>query len=57
VKTDAAGRFKLEGFVPGLRYNLSAMDATRILARLTDGVQFKEGEMKDLGDVVLKPAE
>jgi hypothetical protein len=33
------------------------MDATRILARLTDGVQFKEGEMKDLGDVVLKPAE
>jgi RNA polymerase sigma factor (sigma-70 family) len=55
MKTDAAGRFSIGGFVPGLRYNLTAIDSSRVLADVTRGTQFKEGEVKDVGDVVLKP--
>jgi len=37
IRTDAAGRFTVAGFAPGLRYNLAAVEATRVLARLTSG--------------------
>jgi hypothetical protein len=57
VRTDKDGRFKLEGFVPGLRYNLSATNPSAILATITDGTQFRSGEEKDLGDVVAKPTQ
>ena len=57
VKTDAAGRFTLGGFIPGLRYSLAAVSSQRVLAHLTEGVQFKEGETRDLGDVTVKTGE
>jgi RNA polymerase sigma factor (sigma-70 family) len=57
VRTDAAGRFTLVGFVPGLRYNVSALATTRVLGRVGYKMQFKEGEDRDMGDVVLKQFE
>jgi hypothetical protein len=57
VRTDKNGRFKLDGFAPGLRYNLSATNSVAILATLTKGTQFKSGEEKELGDVIAKRPE
>jgi RNA polymerase sigma factor (sigma-70 family) len=57
IKTDAGGRFRVSGFAPGLRYHLAAIASNRVIARVADGTQFKEGEEKDVGDVVVKPME
>jgi RNA polymerase sigma factor (sigma-70 family) len=57
IRTDAQGRFQLVGLVPGLRYNLSAVDARRVLARVGDNMTFKAGEAKDVGDVTARPGE
>jgi RNA polymerase sigma factor (sigma-70 family) len=57
IRTDAQGRFTVTGFAPGLRYNLAAIQANRVVARVADGTQFKEGEEKDVGDVAVKPME
>jgi len=57
IRTDAAGRFTVSGFCPGLRYNLAAIGSNRILARVADKAQFKEGETRDVGDVVVRPME
>jgi hypothetical protein len=58
VRTGKGGRFTLAGFAPGLRYNLTAMNSARILARIgKDGLQFTAGEEKDVGDVVAKVGE
>ncbi|HKB03205.1 MAG TPA: sigma-70 family RNA polymerase sigma factor [Gemmataceae bacterium] len=55
IRTDKDGRFKIEGLVPGMRYNLSAMNSTSILASLTRGTQFKSAEEKDMGEVTARP--
>jgi protocatechuate 3,4-dioxygenase beta subunit len=57
IRTDADGRFTLSGFVPGLRYNLTARDARRLLARIGEGITFQAGEAKDVGDVTVRPPE
>jgi hypothetical protein len=57
IRTDAAGRFTVSGFAPGLRYNLAAINASRLLVQVLNGTQFKAGETKDLGDVAPKPGE
>jgi hypothetical protein len=57
IRTDAAGRFRVSGFAPGLRYNLAAIRSNAVVAKVADGTQFKEGEEKDVGDVVVKPME
>ncbi|HJT77281.1 MAG TPA: carboxypeptidase-like regulatory domain-containing protein, partial [Gemmataceae bacterium] len=61
-KTDGEGRFRVEGLVPGLKYNLAlyergAVDFEQIR---WDGLAFrglvlKPGEAHDLGDVKLQP--
>jgi hypothetical protein len=49
VKTDAAGRFRIETLLPGYKYNLYDQRGSLEFA---DGL--KSGEVKDLGDVQLK---
>jgi hypothetical protein len=57
LHTDAQGRFTLEGFAPGLRYNLVAMDSRRVLASIGRNMTLKAGEAKDVGNVTLRPPE
>jgi hypothetical protein len=59
LQTDKDGKFRIEGLVPGMKYDLSILDP------LAPGVRFgidigralsvKSGEVKDLGDIPLKP--
>jgi protocatechuate 3,4-dioxygenase beta subunit len=59
--TDEDGRFKVEGLIPGLKYNLGWMDQTdRFDLEKWKGLAFsnlvlKSGETKALGDVKLQP--
>jgi RNA polymerase sigma factor (sigma-70 family) len=62
-RTDAEGRFRADGLVPGLKYNLAVYDDSE--ARSSEEVRWtrlvfrelvlKSGETKDLGDVTAKP--
>jgi RNA polymerase sigma factor (sigma-70 family) len=62
-KTDAEGRFRVEGLIPGLKYNLALYDPSGFVDYSEikwDGLAFsklilKPGEEKDLGDVKLQP--
>jgi hypothetical protein len=60
--TDAEGKFRLDGLLPGVKYTFTvnegeAADADSVLLR-RDGVSPAEaGRNKDLGDLVLKPVE
>jgi hypothetical protein len=62
-RTDEQGRFRVEGLIPGLRYNLALVDekgATRLEQVKWEGLAFRDlvlkpGETKDLGDVKLRP--
>jgi hypothetical protein len=62
-RTDAEGRFRVEGLIPGLKYNLALYDRkkTTIRGQVTwqglafTGVVVEPGEVKDLGDVRLLP--
>jgi hypothetical protein len=53
VHTDGAGRFCLEGLVPGCRYSLSVQidGAVSDQSELFAGVVLAPGESRDLGDV------
>ena len=55
IITDDAGRFQIEGLVPGLAYGASIdqRDGT-IIGDLFDALTVKPGEVKDLGDVVIR---
>jgi len=61
--TDADGRFKVEGLVPGLKYNLAWVDQLgafdlehfRWKGLAFSNLVLKPGETKDLGDVKLQP--
>jgi RNA polymerase sigma factor (sigma-70 family) len=61
--TDENGRFKVEGLVPGLKYNLAWMDTRGGFDKdhfqwkglVFSNLVLKPGEMKDLGDVKLQP--
>jgi hypothetical protein len=53
-KPDKDGRFRIEGFVPGLKYDLHVVKSdyvTRSLAAMVKNLSVKSGEIKDLGDV------
>jgi RNA polymerase sigma factor (sigma-70 family) len=58
VEPDASGNFRIEGLVPGLRYNL-LLGRGNYIARITGtvgrNVQVKSGETKDLGEVRARP--
>jgi RNA polymerase sigma factor (sigma-70 family) len=55
VRTDAEGRFRIDGLIPGLRYHAMVMDGRyprEVFADLT----LASGQAKDLGDVTPKKA-
>jgi RNA polymerase sigma factor (sigma-70 family) len=62
-RTDAEGRFQVEGLVPGLKYNLAHVNtegATELDQVKWVGLVFRDlvltpGEAKDLGDVTRRP--
>src|SRR5262249_19862841 len=62
-RTDEQGRFRVEGLIPGLRYNLALVDAkgaTRLEQVKWEGLAFRDlvlkpAQTKDLGDVKLQP--
>ena len=56
LRTDKAGRFRIEGLAPGLKYRLSIFKGNYVLSPEGDaGTTIKPGETKDLGDLVVKP--
>lgn len=55
--TDADGRFRIEGLVPGLKYHLNVKDGAEILAGYTkEGVAVESGKATELGDLKERPA-
>ena len=48
------GRFRIEGMIPGVTYDLNAIAALRLLGDLATGVKLQPGETRDLGDVKVK---
>ena len=55
-RTDGEGRFRLEGLLPGQRYDLYfKKDKPSLSGTLLKGFIGKPGEVRDLGDVKGKP--
>jgi hypothetical protein len=55
-KTDADGRFRYEGLVPGQEYSAHGVGEKGALGVVIDRVVLKPGETRDLGDVQSRPA-
>jgi RNA polymerase sigma factor (sigma-70 family) len=56
-RTDKDGRFRIEGLVPGMKYNLGVLDGNYLVGS-ADGVVVKSGETKDVPDIrCRKPGE
>lgn len=54
---DGRGRFRIEGLVPGVRYDAHGRSASgKADGTILDGVQVGPGEVKDLGDIRLPTA-
>jgi RNA polymerase sigma factor (sigma-70 family) len=56
-RTDGEGRFRLEGFIPGLRYDIlfETKGKPATAGTVMEGFLGKVGEVRDLGDVRGKP--
>jgi hypothetical protein len=51
-RTDTEGRFRLEGLIPGRRYDLNYhKDKPSVSGSVLKGFVGKPGEVRDLGDV------
>jgi hypothetical protein len=56
-KTDAEGKFRLEGFIPGLKHTLHGYGKVLgegSVVNLATDLSVKSGEVKDLGDLKIK---
>jgi RNA polymerase sigma factor (sigma-70 family) len=53
--TDAQGRFRLDGLVPGLRYDLDFVKPSGLGDTLRKGFVGKPGEVHNLGDLRVQP--
>jgi RNA polymerase sigma factor (sigma-70 family) len=54
--TDGEGRFRLDGLIPGVRYDLTYhKDKPSMSGTLLKGFVAKPGEVRDLGDIRTKP--
>jgi hypothetical protein len=49
-ETDRDGRFRIEGLVPGLSYEISVLRQGKIVGRLVRDLTVKSGERRDLGE-------
>jgi RNA polymerase sigma factor (sigma-70 family) len=56
VRLGNDGRFRVEGLVPGLKYNASAAEPFKLAGKLFVSVIVTAGEAKDLGDLKVIPA-
>jgi hypothetical protein len=58
--SDADGRFRLEGLLPGPAFRITLSDSTRkgtgLSAAALRGMSLKPGEVRDLGDIPVKAA-
>ena len=52
---DAQGRFRIEGLVPGVKYDARGILSNRLDGTIFQNVQVGPGEVKDVGDVTLPP--
>ena len=63
IKPDKDGKFRIEGLVPGLKYNLHVVKPPtyylnlEVLGNKPTDLAIKAGETKDLGDIRVKPME
>ena len=55
IRVGRDGRFRVDGLVPGLKYAGTASEGDVILGDLFKGVVVTPGELKDLGDLPVKP--
>jgi RNA polymerase sigma factor (sigma-70 family) len=55
VRVEDDGRFRVEGLVPGLRYDTTARSNADSLGDLFQDVTVAPGEVKDLGDIKVQP--
>jgi hypothetical protein len=54
IRPDKDGKFRIEGLVPGLTYDLSILKGGYLLPLSSDKLTIKAGETKNLGDVQVK---
>ncbi len=54
-RTDRDGRFRIEGFVPGLKYGAAVVEKNVYLGGIFKDVRVGSGETKDLGDLKVMP--
>ncbi|MHB1560734.1 MAG: sigma-70 family RNA polymerase sigma factor [Isosphaeraceae bacterium] len=54
-RTDRDGRFRIEGFVPGLKYGAAVVENNVYLGGIFKDVSVGSGETKDLGDLKVTP--
>ncbi len=54
-RTDQQGRFRIEGLVAGMKYDLEVIENYKIVGLLAGGVTVESGQTKDLGDVTVQP--
>jgi RNA polymerase sigma factor (sigma-70 family) len=52
---EASGKFRFEGIIPGIAYDVKVIRGHKILGNIATNYSFKSGEIKDMGDVVVKP--
>jgi hypothetical protein len=54
-RIDSAGRFRVEGLIPGLKYGATAAQGNTFLGEVFRDVTVASGEVKDLGNVKVVP--
>ncbi len=54
LRTSGDGRFRVEGLVPGLMYAASVLERSMRIGTLFQDVTVAPGEVKDLGDLMVK---
>jgi RNA polymerase sigma factor (sigma-70 family) len=57
LQTDKSGRFRIDGLAPGVGYALEAMRQDQVAGRVFANLTVQGGEVKDLGDIQVKPKE
>jgi RNA polymerase sigma factor (sigma-70 family) len=60
IRPDKEGRFRIEGLIPGLKYNLSVLKGyygLQIVNGKSKDLTIAAGETKDLGEIRVKPME